>query len=80
MDNRRMYQHVQLTSWHDAIGFCLEDEDASKIDHEDFMRRLITKFGPRCFFCNLKGHFRSDFTQIWDAVADIKHHRHDEAL
>ena len=35
-----------------AIGFSLEDEDASEVDHEVFMRGLIAKFGPRCFFCN----------------------------
>ena len=63
-----------------AIGFSLEDEDASEIDHEDFMRGLIAKFGPRCFFCNLEGHFKSCCPQFWDAVADIKHPRHEEAL
>ena len=51
-----------------AIGFSLEDEDASEVDHEDFMRGVISKFGPRSFFCNLEGHF------------NIKHPRHEEAL
>ena len=63
-----------------AIGFSLEDEDASELDHEDFMRGVIAKFGPRCSFCNLEGHFKSDCPQFWDAVAGIKHPRHEEAL
>ena len=63
-----------------TIGFSLEDEDASEINHEDFMGGVIAKFGPRCFFCNLEGHFKSDSPQFWDAVAAIKHPRHEEAL
>ena len=63
-----------------AIGFSLEDEDATEVDHGDFMRGVIAKFGPRCFFWNLEGHFKSDCPQFWDAVADIRHPSHEEAL
>ena len=63
-----------------AIGFSLEDEDASELGHEDFMRGVIAKVGPRCFFCNLEGHFKSDCPQFLDAVAEIKHPRYEEAL
>ena len=38
------------------------------------------KYGPRCFFYNLEGHFKSDSAQFWDSVADAKHHCHEEAL
>ena len=57
-----MCQHAQLTKQGSmkAIGFSLEDEYASEVNHEDFMRGVIAKFGPRCFFCNLEGHFKSD--------------------
>ena len=44
------------------------------------MRGVIAKFGPRSFLCNLEGHFKSDCPQFWDAVADIKQPRQEEAL
>ena len=46
----------------------IEDEDESEVDHEDFMRGIIAKFGPRCFVCNLEGHFKSDchtYGMLW---------------
>ena len=91
MDKRRSYANCSSTDHHvpacptykqgmKAIVFRLEDEDASELDHEDFMRGVIAKFGPRCFFCNLEDYFKSDYPQFWDTVADIKHPRHEEAL
>ena len=41
-----------------SIGFSLEDEDASEVDREVFMRGIIAKFGPRCFFCKLEGQYK----------------------
>ena len=76
MDKRRSCENCSSTDPHvsakttykqgiKAIGFSLEDEDASEFDHEDFMRGLIAKFYPRSFFCNLEGHFKSDCSQFW---------------
>ena len=61
MDERRSCANCSSTDHHvsacptykqgmKAIGFSLEDEDASEVDHEDFMRGVIAKFGPTCFF------------------------------
>ena len=91
MDKRRscancgsMDHHVSACSAYKqnmkAIGYFLDDVDATDEDHEEYVRGLIMKYGPRCFFCNLEGHFKSDCTQFWDAVADAKHPRHEEAL
>ena len=63
-----------------AKGYFLDDVDATNEDHEEYVRGLIRKYGPMCFFCNLEGHFKSDCTQFWDAVKYAKHHRHEEAL
>ena len=91
MDKRRSCANCSSTDHHvsscttykqgmKAIGFSLEDKDASEVHPGDFMRGVIANFGPRCFFCNLEGHFKSDCPQYWDAVADNKHPRHEEAL
>ena len=91
MDKRRSCVNCSSTDHHvsacptykqgmKTLGFSLEDEDASAVNHEDFMRGVIAQFGPRCFFCNLEGHFQSDCPQFWYAVPDTKHPRHEEAL
>ena len=91
MDKRRscancgsMNHHVSACSAYKqnmkAIGYFLEDVDATDEDYEEYVRGFIMKYGPRCFFCNLEGHFKSDGIQFWDAVADAKHPRHEEAL
>ena len=63
-----------------AIGYFLDDVDATDEEHEEYVRGLIMNYKPRCFFCKLEGHFRSDCSQFWDAVADSKHPRHEEPL
>ena len=63
-----------------AIGHFLDDVDATDEDQEEYVRGLIMKYGPGCFFCNLEDHFKSDCTKFWDALADAKHSRHEEAL
>ena len=91
MDKRRscanygsMDHHVSTCSAYKqnmkAIGYFLDDVDATDGDQEVYVRGLIMRYGPRCFFCNLKGYFKSDCTQVWDAVADAKHPRHEESL
>ena len=40
----------------------------------------MKKYGPRCFFCILEGHFKLDCTQFWDALANLKQPRQEEAL
>ena len=91
MDKRRscakcgsMDHHVSTCSAYKqnmkAIGYFLDDVDATDEDHEEYVRGLIMKYGPICFFCNLEGHFNSDCTQFWNAAVDAKHPRHEEAL
>ena len=63
-----------------ALGYFLDDVDATDEDHEEYARGLIRTYGPRCFFCNLERHFKSDCTQFRNAVADAKHPRHEEVL
>ena len=85
MDTRRSFVNYSSIDHHEsacptykqgmkAISFLIEDED-----ERDFMRGVIVKFGPRCFFCNLEGYFKSDLTQFWEAVADFKHPTNEEA-
>ena len=86
MDKRRscancgsMDHHVSACSTYKqnmkVIGYFLDDVDATDEDHEEYVIGLIMKYGPKYFFCNLKGHIKSDCTQFWDAVADAKHPR-----
>ena len=91
MDKRRscancgsMDHHVSACSAYKqnmkAIGYFLDDVEAIHEDHEEYVGRLIMKYGPRCFFCNLEGHFKSDYIRFWDGVAIAKHPGHEEAL
>ena len=91
MDKRRtcancgsMDHHISTCSAYKqnmkAIGYFLDDVDATDEDQKEYMRGIIMRYGPRCFFYNLEGYFKSDCTQFWDAVADAKHPRHEEAL
>ena len=68
MDKRRSCANCSSTDHHvstcptykqgmKAIGFSLEDEDASELDHEDFMRGVIR---PK------EGHFKSFAT--WKVI------------
>ena len=43
-----------------AIRYFLDDVNATNEDHEKYVRGLVMNYGPRCFFCNLEGHFKSD--------------------
>ena len=69
MDKRRscancgsMDHHVSACSAYKqnmkAIGYFLDDVDATDEDHEEYVRGFIMKYRPRCFFCN------SDCTQF----------------
>ena len=51
-----------------AIGFKLEDEDASQVNHEDFMRGVIAKFGPGVSFVTWKvilNRIVHNFGMLW---------------
>ena len=82
MDKRRSYASCSSTDHHvSACSTCKTGmKKSQKSVYEDFMRGVIAKFGPSCFFCNLEGYFKSDTPQFRDAVADIKHPRHEEVL
>ena len=80
LDGPPYFRLFCLQTEHEGDRHFLDDVDATDEYHEEYVRGLIMKYGPRCFFCNLEGHFKSDCTQFWDAVADAKHPRHEEAL
>ena len=65
MDKRRSCANYSSTDHHvsacptykqgmKAIGFSLEDEDASEIDHEDFMRGVIANSARDVSFATWK--------------------------
>ena len=47
-----------------AIGHFLDDVDATEENHEEYLKRLIMKYGPSCFSCNLEGHLKPVCTQF----------------
>ena len=74
MDKRRscancgsLEHHVSACSTYkqniNLIGYFLDDVDATDEDSEKYVKVLIMKYEPRCFFCNLKGQFKSAGTE-----------------
>ena len=68
MDKRRSCANCSSTDHHvsacpaykqgmKAIGFSLEDEDASELDHEDFMRGSNCEIRPEVFLLQLGRSF-----------------------
>ena len=57
-----------IDTWIEVMKLHFEEENLSK------------KQECSALTSNLEGHFKSDCTQFWDAVADVKHPRHEEAL
>ena len=55
-----------------AIIYFIDDMDATDEDHEEYVRELINKNGPKSSFSNLDGRFKLDCTQFWDTVADAR--------
>ena len=53
-----------------ANGDLLDDVDATDEDHQENVRGLIRKSGPRCFFLKLGGHFKSDCTRNKETFAE----------
>ena len=78
--NKRSSSNWKTSDAVEAVGFRLKNENVSEVNHDDLMRGVIANFGPRCLFCKLGGHFKTNCPQFSNAVADIKHPRHEEAL